>query len=411
MPGQPVPVRPVGGVGGQADGGAVGAQGVFEVVVDAAVGVLVAQGGADAELVVGGDRDVAGVVEAVQIGAQEQAVGDLVGAAIGVGLDVGGVEDGQAVLAGGGAGAGVGLGDGEAEGALAEAGADELVGAVAVVCGGRVGGRGMSGDGGCGVADDSGGRDLCRGTAPINERKQTLLVLRPHVWYIIKKRREAARTPLNKDGTGMNSMSYKDKAAQDRLVELGLDAAALRRAVEEGHMARGTCTPNDPPLMPGIMAWGRMNRALREQLIPRGWVKKNDHGQPLTLSPDGSLAIVAFGGDDATGDPNRLPQPKHPKGSTTLSAIHRNTRQLSLFPTLVPDAVASQGPLTWILLVAHVGDELRSELSLPRAIDKGNIVVDWAERIILDPISLGDKPTVMPAAETTPIDVAIARRA
>lgn len=75
----------------------------------------------------------------MQIGAQEQAVGDLVGAAVGVGLDVGGVEDGQAVLAGGGAGAGVGLGDGEAEGALAEAGADELLGAVAVVGGGRVG--------------------------------------------------------------------------------------------------------------------------------------------------------------------------------------------------------------------------------------------------------------------------------
>ena len=66
MPGQPIPVRPVGGIGGQADGGAVGAQGVFEFVVDATVGVLVAQGGADAELVVGGDRDVAGVVEAVQ---------------------------------------------------------------------------------------------------------------------------------------------------------------------------------------------------------------------------------------------------------------------------------------------------------------------------------------------------------
>ena len=70
------------------------------------------------------------------------------GAAVGVGLDVGGVEDGQAVLAGGGAGAGVGLGDGEAEGALAEAGADELVGAVAVVEGAGIGG------GGNGVTDE-----------------------------------------------------------------------------------------------------------------------------------------------------------------------------------------------------------------------------------------------------------------
>lgn len=50
MPSQPIPVRPVAGVGGQADGGAVGAQDVFEAAVGAAVDVLVEQGGADAEL-------------------------------------------------------------------------------------------------------------------------------------------------------------------------------------------------------------------------------------------------------------------------------------------------------------------------------------------------------------------------
>jgi hypothetical protein len=54
---------------------------------------------ADAEAVVGRDGDVAGVVEAVDVGAQEQPVGQCVRAAVRVGAHVRGLERGQRVLA------------------------------------------------------------------------------------------------------------------------------------------------------------------------------------------------------------------------------------------------------------------------------------------------------------------------
>ena len=85
---------------------------------------------ADAEAVVERDGDVAGVVETVDVGAQEQPVGQRVRAAVRVGAHVRGLERGQRVLARDGAGA-VGAGDGDAEDALAEARLDDLRRAVA----------------------------------------------------------------------------------------------------------------------------------------------------------------------------------------------------------------------------------------------------------------------------------------
>src|SRR5450759_157720 len=71
------------------------------------------------EAVVGRSGDVAGVVEAVDVGAQQQSVGERVRAALRIGAHVRGLEGGQRVLARDGAGA-VGAGDGDTECALAE---------------------------------------------------------------------------------------------------------------------------------------------------------------------------------------------------------------------------------------------------------------------------------------------------
>jgi len=86
---------------------------------------------ADAEAVVGRDGDVASVVETVDVGAKQQAVGERVRAAVRVGAHVRGLERRQGVLARDGAGA-VGAGDGDAEGALTEARLHGLRRAVAV---------------------------------------------------------------------------------------------------------------------------------------------------------------------------------------------------------------------------------------------------------------------------------------
>jgi hypothetical protein len=76
---------------------------------------------ADEEAAVGSDGDVAFVVEAVDVGAEEEAVVETVLASLGDGADVGGVQDGEGLFSRDGAAALVVVRHQDAEGALAQA--------------------------------------------------------------------------------------------------------------------------------------------------------------------------------------------------------------------------------------------------------------------------------------------------
>ena len=87
---EPLRVRLRVGGAGRPDGLAV------VLVVDLAVVVVLAEPAADAELVVRGDGDVAAVEEAVDVGAEEEAVLEgVAGRVLAEGDDVGSVEGGK----------------------------------------------------------------------------------------------------------------------------------------------------------------------------------------------------------------------------------------------------------------------------------------------------------------------------
>lgn len=209
----------------------------------------------------------------------------------------------------------------------------------------------------------------------------------------------------------MATAVHKDLQAFDRLEALGLTEEIIRRAVTEGQLARASCTANDPPLIHGVLPWGKTTTSLRDQLLPLGWSRKDEKNQPLTISPEKDFAVVAFTGDDATGDPARIPQPKNPKGSTTLMAVEKNRQQLSLFPSLTEPPIEQPNRLTWVLLFARVRNELRCELSLPSSIGEDGVVMGWAERIILPAIQLGDSTASSHIEEEQPVDVEVVRKA
>jgi hypothetical protein len=200
--------------------------------------------------------------------------------------------------------------------------------------------------------------------------------------------------------------------ATDRLAELGLDPTILRRAVEAGEMAGDACTDLDPPGFRGYTQWGVCTRELRLGLAPLGWTRVNRQNLPLAVSPDGLMCITVATGDPATGIENATPQTKNPRGRVTQAAIMENAGQLSLFDGLERlHAVADSEPstLTWILLFHRDGDVIRCELSLPRAWDQEGRPSAWAERIVLDPVGVVDRPTI--AADQGPeIDVEVERK-
>ena len=89
----------------------------------------------------------------------------------------------------------------------------------------------------------------------------------------------------------INSSLFEPTATVDeRLEALGISRQILYDAIMAGEAARATCTSNDPPILPGLLAWGRTVRALGELLAPLGW-KRRDEGNYSTIE-DGRLGIA-----------------------------------------------------------------------------------------------------------------------
>jgi len=169
-----------------------------------------------------------------------------------------------------------------------------------------------------------------------------------------------------------------------RLAELGLTEKIISDAVQSGHAAWANCTENHPALLRGIVSWGTPMFSLREDLIPLGWERVEDHNLPLVLNPDGSLAITIATGDENTGIEEKNPSTKSTKGPHTISSIVNN--QLVLFGEIGKPVESGQvkNRVTWILLFHRdtKKSEVRFELSLPSKINGEGYVDEWSERII-----------------------------
>lgn len=214
----------------------------------------------------------------------------------------------------------------------------------------------------------------------------------------------------------MNVILHSDPIAIDgALTQLGLTEEALLTAVRLGYLARTNCTANHPPLFPSFVAWGETVRAVRDQLAPLGWTKTNERNYSRTLHPEKGIAIAVATGNEVTGlAGTEMPCTKSVKGPSTLDAIEVNRHQLWL-PGMEPlttsgDELEAQ-PTTWILLVHHAKNEIRSELSLPVDIGSDGKVSVWRERIILRAMPLDPTPVEISSPSLPDIDVVVRRKA
>ena len=182
----------------------------------------------------------------------------------------------------------------------------------------------------------------------------------------------------------MSARVLAGSEASGRLAELGLTIELIERVVRRADAEASMCTALDPPIMEGLTRWGRINRFLREELIPAGWRFDNPRNLPRTIHPSGEFAIVATTGDELTGLAGLLPATKYLKGDATVQAITVNEQLTLDFGDFVPGwPVGGSGEmLTWFMMFHTEEEAFRVELSLPNAITDGRIT-SWAERIIL----------------------------
>jgi hypothetical protein len=180
----------------------------------------------------------------------------------------------------------------------------------------------------------------------------------------------------------------------NRLTTLGLTESELIQAIKRGILARSEVTLNHPPLHAGFVTWSTTVCALREILIPKGWERNDEGNYSVVIDPSRSFSIAVATGNEDTGNPNATPTTKSPKGPSTRSAVEENLNQMTLFPELaaIVDGNSGEGRLTWLLLLNHDGDKVKSELSLP--INCNGKVDAWQERIILPEIDLDPIHTI-----------------
>ena len=170
------------------------------------------------------------------------------------------------------------------------------------------------------------------------------------------------------------------------LRELEVTPEVLRIALEAGYATAALCTSNHPPNFGGMTMWAETVRSLREQLIPAGWHRDDAGNFSTVVNGDGALGIAVASGNADTGQADRHPTTRYPKGPVTYQAVERNA-YLPFDPPL-KDLAATAEPQIWLLLHNRTASELRSELSFPVAIDDSGFVAAWGTRLILPPIDL-----------------------
>lgn len=202
--------------------------------------------------------------------------------------------------------------------------------------------------------------------------------------------------------------------ASHALSRLGLNEDVLLAAAMQGYLARTNCTANHPPLFPSFVAWGETVKALRDQLAPLGWERSDEKNYSRAIHPEGHTAIAVATGNEATGVASESPLTKSAKGPSTIGALEVNRLQAwlpGMEPVLTTESEEENQPTTWLLLVHHASDEIRSELSLPVDVGLDGRISVWKERILLKAIPLDPEPVEITPPALPDIDVAVRRKA
>ena len=109
-----------------------------------------------------------------------------------------------------------------------------------------------------------------------------------------------------------------------RLAELEIPLEALLTAIKAGDIARSSCTAYDPPILAGILAWGRTTRGLREELVPTGnWIAEDSQGLYSVVNQKLGIALIVVTGDSSLRTRAQNPRASTPRAPPTPRRCRR----------------------------------------------------------------------------------------
>lgn len=211
------------------------------------------------------------------------------------------------------------------------------------------------------------------------------------------------------EGGSRCAVFHEDVDVDAELHRIGLEREELLRVVRLAHWAHSQKTVWHPPNYGGLNLYACGTSGVRKELIEnraagRKWSLDNSDGFCRTTDPEGRTTIVVASGSVETGDPNREPRTRHPRGKLSLKAVAVNRLQRSFFDEA--HSVRDK-PTLWFLLICVDGDEVRSELSLPLGVDETDRAHLWRRRIIVT----GPEWPGPPVRDAEDIDIDVVLRA
>ena len=152
------------------------------------------------------------------------------------------------------------------------------------------------------------------------------------------------------------------------LKRFGFEQSDLEEVAFLAASAKNESVSIDPVNAPGLLAYIYGTRALRAQLIKRGWRVSRDRNVEAVVHPQTGTKIV-YQNTDSACDPARDPRAISAKGSAAEQMIEEF--QKDFFPELIDSATGALVPSVWFFCVAVSDSQVRAELSCPRAVEAG----------------------------------------
>lgn len=164
-----------------------------------------------------------------------------------------------------------------------------------------------------------------------------------------------------------------------RLARFETSRDELLRIVEFSVRARGDATPDDPASAAGWFAYSYGTRGLRNVFLAKGWQLRRTDNIESVYNPTTGDKIV-FQNAERAGDLFRDPIAISRKGPASARAV--DLGQGELWPEIRKAEVREITAHHWYLFVQADGDDVRAELSFPRAIENAKFD-GFDDRIIL----------------------------
>lgn len=181
----------------------------------------------------------------------------------------------------------------------------------------------------------------------------------------------------------------------EEIEKLGLKPEWLQRVCMRALAAYNQKTTNDALIAGGLYTYLEAVKSLRDELCPKGWLKKARNNVELVTNLEKGLSVMVSSGNSDTGMKHgNPPKTKNPKGIQTQKYVLLNNKQM-VIPSMKRSIKSVSFSHTWILLY-HIDEgkkQMRLELSLPVKMDMDGLRINsWRKRIIITPIDFTNSP-------------------